>query len=142
MHAVERLANLSDEVTEGRSSVRAEEESVERGGSIVHVNERNVVLMYLKNTILMEHWSSLPLDIHRPTISPQPSQDAPFRSTTVVQVEQFYDSLYSNNGSYHRPPPFAGLGLSLGHCTFGAINNPQGAEETSPLYHCLPILVS
>ena len=30
--AIERSANLSDEVTEGRSSVRTEEERVEPGG--------------------------------------------------------------------------------------------------------------
>ena len=30
--AMERLENLSDEVTEGRSSVRVEGERVERGG--------------------------------------------------------------------------------------------------------------
>ena len=29
--AIERLKNLSDEVTEGRNSVRVEEEPVERG---------------------------------------------------------------------------------------------------------------
>jgi len=33
--AIERNANLSDEVAEGRSSVRAEEERVERAGWIV-----------------------------------------------------------------------------------------------------------
>jgi len=32
--AIERLANLSDEVTEGRSRVRAEEERVEQEGWI------------------------------------------------------------------------------------------------------------
>jgi len=32
--AVERLANFNDEVTEGRSSIRVEEERVERGGWI------------------------------------------------------------------------------------------------------------
>ena len=34
--AMERLENLSDEVTEGRSNVRVEEERVERGGWIVN----------------------------------------------------------------------------------------------------------
>jgi len=34
--AIERSANLSGEVTEGRSSVRAEEERVEREGLIVN----------------------------------------------------------------------------------------------------------
>jgi len=34
--AIERSANLSDEVTEGWSSVRAEEERVEREGWIVN----------------------------------------------------------------------------------------------------------
>ena len=34
--AIEQLANLSDEVTEGRSSVRSEEERVEREGWIVN----------------------------------------------------------------------------------------------------------
>jgi len=34
--AMEQLANFSDEVTEGRSSVRAEEERVEREGWIVN----------------------------------------------------------------------------------------------------------
>ena len=34
--AIERSANLSDEVTEGRSSVRAEEERIEREGWIVN----------------------------------------------------------------------------------------------------------
>ena len=34
--AIERLENLSDEVTEGRSSVRVDEERVERGGWIVN----------------------------------------------------------------------------------------------------------
>ena len=33
---MERLKNLSDEVTEGQSNVRAEEERVERGGWIVN----------------------------------------------------------------------------------------------------------
>ena len=33
---VERLGNFSDEVTEGWSSVRVEEERVERGGWIVN----------------------------------------------------------------------------------------------------------
>jgi len=33
---MERLDNLSDEVTEGRSSVRVDEERVERGGWIVN----------------------------------------------------------------------------------------------------------
>jgi len=33
---IERSVNLSDEVTEGRSSVRAEEERVEREGWIVN----------------------------------------------------------------------------------------------------------
>jgi len=34
--AIERSANLSDEVTEGRSSVRAKEEHVEREGWIMN----------------------------------------------------------------------------------------------------------
>ena len=34
--AMERLKNLSDEVTEGQSNVRVEEERVERGGWIVN----------------------------------------------------------------------------------------------------------
>jgi len=34
--AMKRSANLSDDVTEGRSSVRAEEERVEREGWIVN----------------------------------------------------------------------------------------------------------
>ena len=34
--AMERLENLSDEVTEGRSSVRVDEDRVERGGWIVN----------------------------------------------------------------------------------------------------------
>ena len=34
--AIERLENLSDEVTEGRSSVRVDEDRVERGGWIVN----------------------------------------------------------------------------------------------------------
>jgi len=34
--ALERSANFSDEVTEGRSSIRAEEELVEREGWIVN----------------------------------------------------------------------------------------------------------
>ena len=34
--AMERLENLSDEVTEGRSNVRVEESQVERGGWIVN----------------------------------------------------------------------------------------------------------
>ena len=34
--AMEGLKNLSDEVTEGRSSVRVDEERVERGGWIVN----------------------------------------------------------------------------------------------------------
>ena len=33
---MERLENFSDEVTEGRSSVRVDEERVERGGWIVN----------------------------------------------------------------------------------------------------------
>ena len=33
-YAMERLENVSDEVTEGRSSVRVDEERVERGGWI------------------------------------------------------------------------------------------------------------
>ena len=33
---LERLENLSDEVTEGRSNVRVEEERAERGGWIVN----------------------------------------------------------------------------------------------------------
>jgi len=33
---MERLENLSDEVTEGRSNVRVEEKRVERGGWIVN----------------------------------------------------------------------------------------------------------
>jgi len=33
--AMERLANLSEEVTEGRNSVRVEEERVERDGWII-----------------------------------------------------------------------------------------------------------
>ena len=33
---MERLENLSDEVTEGRSSVRVDEDRVERGGWIVN----------------------------------------------------------------------------------------------------------
>ena len=34
--AMERLENLSDEVTEGRSSVRVDEDRVERGGWMVN----------------------------------------------------------------------------------------------------------
>jgi len=34
--AMERLANLSDKVTEGRSSIRVEEEQVQQGGWIVN----------------------------------------------------------------------------------------------------------
>ena len=34
--AMERLANFSDEVTEGRSSVKVAEELVERGGWIMN----------------------------------------------------------------------------------------------------------
>ena len=34
--AIERSANLSDDATEGRSSVRAEEERFERAGWIVN----------------------------------------------------------------------------------------------------------
>jgi len=34
--AMERLENLSDEVIEGRSNVRVEDERVERGGWIVN----------------------------------------------------------------------------------------------------------
>ena len=34
--AKERLANFSEEVTEGRISVRAEEECIERGGWIMN----------------------------------------------------------------------------------------------------------
>ena len=34
--AMERLKNLSDEVTEGRSSVRVDEDRVERGGWMVN----------------------------------------------------------------------------------------------------------
>ena len=34
--AMERLENLSDEVTEGRSNVTVDEERVERGGCIVN----------------------------------------------------------------------------------------------------------
>ena len=40
--AMEQLANFSNEVTEGRGSVRAEEECVERAGWVVHCS---VVLM-------------------------------------------------------------------------------------------------
>src|SRR6218665_3294286 len=35
-YAMERLENLSDEVTEGRSSVRVDEDRVERGGWMVN----------------------------------------------------------------------------------------------------------
>ena len=38
--AIKRSANLSDEVTEGRSSVRAEEERVVREGCIVADGDR------------------------------------------------------------------------------------------------------
>jgi len=51
--AIGRSANLSDEVTEGRSSVRAEEERVEREGWIGTADgdrraERIEVYMYYK----------------------------------------------------------------------------------------------
>src|SRR6218665_1084544 len=42
--AIERLENLSDEVTEGRSSVRVDEERVERGGWIVNREKARTTL--------------------------------------------------------------------------------------------------
>jgi len=54
---MERLENLSDEVTEGRSNVRVEKERVERGGSNLACSALCRIQSTVIHSTCSNHWS-------------------------------------------------------------------------------------